>query len=891
MPSYILPPRRAEPKRASSCGTCCRLGAIALVVLLALAAALVPLSSEDRALTESMPAVLEAVQVAALANSSRSTVRLVAGVTEVRKVANAVAPDGAYIAELSFQPYPAGVTLKNLVAHCRGILDAHPNAVGFGISKQWGVQIYDAKSFPLATDVVGWTSYVATFRTTTPVQTALPGVAMSRGAAQPPGSCASSSACRFIARLSSGVPNGKKSPSLSQLKHAPASELITKGMEMLAANKDASAFVVWGSDSTATPDAFAMYAFVGAKALAVRTVALASADVSQYVAVVRAPANDDAAAKAWTLQVMDSPSVQPQIELAHVQGWVAGGAAISVIATRTTAAPGLAIALLWGSTHIDGDVASVDVEIRVTVLRARDAHDSPGPYAGPILELTGKVDSPLFSSCEVFLAWRDAEQRYSGKCTVVVGRAETATSALVPPAAGWAGAGRPSPVEGTTPGSPLRRSTAEVDFRNAGAWTLTKNPGGAKLRKRTLAWGGSLSIADLWAQVAVGARPPKPCGPFAGRVRHWWSGVWDGDGALQRAGCALPIAGRTRSDLETLFLGKTVMLMGDSQLRTTYEAMLRRYCGCAGTTDCPQNVFPYIEYCANGHCNSHHMGEGKGNNVQNGGCGVMDVDGTGVPDAANLSTFPKSGKEYKHCNSQTARITPICRGSTFTRYGEGNWQGAVEVERVRKGVATRFVYMVSTTLHDRRFTEWEFAERWKGSVDVVFFGNGLHDANFNVDARWGVGLEAKVRCRPCCVRTTDAKSHPVHSPPHSPLSAYQLAAILPLMKKGGSIQYVGPHASLGTKRGHNGKHAYAASFAKQHAVVTKSEEICATFGATVAAQKGVVVQPSMDWWGMSLRQRAKTPDGVHLLYPNPQVSTANVFLHNAAAFIHNASAT
>jgi hypothetical protein len=111
------------------------------------------------------------------------------------------------------------------------------------------------------------------------------------------------------------------------------------------------------------------------------------------------------------------------------------------------------------------------------------------------------------------------------------------------------------------------------------------------------------------------------------------------------------------------------------------------------------------------------------------------------------------------------------------------------------------------------------------------------------------------------------------------------------MKKGGSIQYVGPHASLGTKRGHNGKHAYAASFAKQHAVVTKSEEICATFGATVAAQKGVVVQPSMDWWGMSLRQRAKTPDGVHLLYPNPQVSTANVFLHNAAAFIHNASAT
>ena len=92
MPSYVLPPRRAAPDRANTCGTCCRLGAIALVVLLALAAALVPLSSEDYALAEPMPAVLEAVQVGALAKSSRAAFRLVAGVTAVRKVANAVAP-------------------------------------------------------------------------------------------------------------------------------------------------------------------------------------------------------------------------------------------------------------------------------------------------------------------------------------------------------------------------------------------------------------------------------------------------------------------------------------------------------------------------------------------------------------------------------------------------------------------------------------------------------------------------------------------------------------------------------------------------------------------------------------------------------------------------------
>ena len=78
----------------------------------------------------------------------------------LRPVPNAVARDGAFIQSLSISPFPASETVAGMVKKCEAILTANPLTVGCGISRQWGMQIYNQASLPLLTGANGWTSYV-----------------------------------------------------------------------------------------------------------------------------------------------------------------------------------------------------------------------------------------------------------------------------------------------------------------------------------------------------------------------------------------------------------------------------------------------------------------------------------------------------------------------------------------------------------------------------------------------------------------------------------------------------------------------------------------------------------------------------------------------------------
>lgn len=611
--------------------------------------------------------------------------------------------------------------------------------------------------------------------------------------------------------------NPKLSVKVKPNDNVPVSVLIAEGKKVLRAHPEAVAFAVsteWG-----------LQVYVG-------SVTMKSAPGWRaYVRDTldgRALLGSSEAQDLNRVEVGDAPN-----------GWEAAGVSAKVVSTGKHAPGDLAFQLSWSPARVAGPVAVVDVATIVTQALARSE----------LSELTLLVTSPLGSTCEAFLEWDEEIQRYFGECAVVVGRAGAGRLDAPAPEAMWAGAGRKPPLRGSSSGSSGGAHTT-VDFRTAPTWTHDANPGSDAIGPHTTtAWADSLAIADVWTRVeAAPAKATKPCQvPFAGPSATKHSVWWDDSGDVRREDCVLPV--RNASVLKRSLRGKTVVFMGDSQLRTTFQAVMVQYC----TT----HQFPFHEYATRPERTKDCWNAGTGPGDEGGGCGSSGV-GLEEKNGAAMwlsSLAPDKRKEREeYCASKTMEVT-MC-GGTFSRYGEGRLQGGVVFEKTD---GTRFVYIVATTLFDLRFTAWGWIkELLGGSVDVLFFGNGLRDAYFDVTAKsWSDALETK------------------------------LGKLLPLVRRGGSIQYVGPHANAGMKRGgYHREWAFAAGLTKNAAMVQRAAHLCALFAGSAAAKAaGVIVRPALDWWSLTLSQRASSNDGVHLTWPNPMESGANVFLHNSVVFI------